>query len=541
LSQNNHIDLILFNSQDTSVWEAGNVFTVPFSAEDVQAQIKNIVGQSASEWILFWDSALGEPHRLLIQQLIEKPVDAWHAGLKLGSGELPDCMNHVHPTWMYNKNAASTVEHTSFRLNLRACLIKTSLLKAIKLPEGKYSSMEMYGTALGYSILKQGGIIRYHPDLVKTGEIVTSVPQIDEWVFAREFFTRKWQLWILLNKAGFLNSLSSWLKTSDTKHKELEPIVHRSDVVLNLNGQPSVSVMAPTLDRYSYLQSELEQLSEQTILPYEVLITDQTDKDKRAAPDHSKYPALTIRYFPQDEKGQSIAWNKMLEEAAGDYVLFLGDDADDIKPDFIQRLLHTMQRFDCDMVSSNVIENGIAPKHSNHISISDTFPICLVKKQLVIKSGFMDMFFNKTIRADQDLAMRCHLNGALMVYDPSATIFHHRAPVGGLRAHNARTVTNYMIKQSVTKFLNPTSSEIYIALKYFSSQQASNYIKIKYLNQLFIKGNFMKKLARCIFFLVKLPSLRTQYYTNKKNAMAALNKQSTVATAESLHESLAGN
>ena len=113
-----------------------------------------------------------------------------------------------------------------------------------------------------------------------------------------------------------------------------------------------------------------------------------------------------------------------------------------------------------------------------------------------------------------DLAMRCHLNGALMIYDPSAEIGHHRAPSGGLRAHNARVITNFMTKNTITKVLNPGPSEIFIARRYYSEKQLISHVRIKYMNQLIINGNILKKIARLLFLLYKIPALRKGYKAN---------------------------
>ena len=269
-------------------------------------------------------------------------------------------------------------------------------------------------------------------------------------------------------------------------------------------------------------------MNEQTILPHEVLITDQTDRERRQLIDFSKYPNLTIRYFPQDEKGQCLAWNKLIDEATGEYIFFFGDDAYDIKPGLIEKMFQTMQRFDADMVASNVREKGIVYGEPNyHYYMSDTFPITLIKKSVVEQAGKMDMFFNRNVKADHDLAMRCHLNGALMIFDPSAEIGHHRAPSGGLRAHNARVVTNFMTKNTVTKVLNPGPSEIFIAKKYYSEKQLKSHVRIKYMNQLIINGNILKKIARLLFLLYKIPALRKSYKHNLAIANEELAKRRT--------------
>lgn len=505
-------------------WQYGEKRALALPAKHLMFTLDCLLQQTTAEWILFWDYSLGQPDIELIKKLAHTPIDAWHAGLKCGLTGVPQILDYIDPTWMYNKDASKDVEHSSFRLSIRACLIRTSVFRKTNGLSSQYSSLEMSGVALGYKILKEGGIIRYHPSFVTNTELpAIKVPQQDEWVFLRQFFPKKWQIWTVLNKKGLLKNYRLWRNTRQINRLILKPCIHPSDKVETNTQVEKVSVLVPTLDRYSYLLNELEQLATQTILPFEILITDQTDKERRINIDTTKYPNLTIKYYPQDEKGQCVAWNKLLEEATGDYVLFLGDDADGIKPDFIEQLLASRKRFDSDMVASHVIELGISyEKENNFYHLSSTFPITLIKRSLLLKTGFMNMFFNKNVRADHDLAMRCHLNGALLIYDPSAVVYHHRAPSGGLRAHKARVVTNFISKNSINKFATPTSSEIYLVKKYFTPAQYKSYMRISYFNQLITNGNILRKVSRLLVFIFKSPAILSQYKKNKQAAEHAL-------------------
>lgn len=505
------------------VWSYGKVHTLPLYTHRVVEKINTLIGDSGSEWIFFWDSSLGSPNVTLVQELCNAKIDCWHAGLKLGMSGLPEALNYIDPAWVYNKDAQPDIISSSFRLSLRACLVRTSILSAVGGLQEIYWSLDALSLALGYAIIKKGGIIRHHPHLVTITEKQHTLPWHDEWVFTRQFFSKKWQLWVLFNKPAFKINYKYWRRIKHVKTQTLRPSIHSSQVYEAVDVQTKVSVLAPTLDRYPYLNKELEQLAEQTVLPLEVLITDQTDEARRQPIDTSLYPKLNIRYFPQNEKGQCIAWNKLLQEAQGDYVLFLGDDADNIKPDFIEKLMSTAERYNADMVASNVIELKAPKREINyHYYMSDTFPITLVKRKLVLDAGMMDMFFNKNIRADYDLALRCHELGALMVFDSSALIDHHRAPSGGLRAHKARTITNAMSKSSVSKFAEPTASELFLVKRHFSQEQFKMFVRIKYFEQLAVKGNIFKKLLRLLVFLFKWPAMQKRYRQRLSEADAEL-------------------
>lgn len=523
------IDAVWFNEAPPGSWELGSSYAIAYSPDVVVNVIPGIVEDTTAEWVLFWDSKLGNPDLTLIKELSGTPVDVWHGGLKLGLGGLPRLLDYIDPAWLYNKDAPVNIISSSFRLSLQACLIRTNVLKRLLDSLAGFQSMEMMGLALGYSLIKNGGIIRYHPDLIPSVKpTVVHLPKVDEWVFLRKFFPLKWQLWVMCNMPGLFSNYKYWRSTKSVAYLPCKPSIHSSIEETLHEVEGSVSVLAPTLDRYPYLKRELEQLSVQKHLPIEVLITDQTDAGRRHEIDTASYPGINIRYFPQNEKGQCIAWNKMLGEAKGEYVLFLGDDADNIQPWFIQKLLSTMQRFDADMVASNVIELKMPIKPVNpYFYMSDTFPITLIKTEVVRRAGNMDMFFNKNIRADYDLALRCHESGALMIFDSSALIDHHRAPSGGLRAHKARVVTNAISRQSISKFAEPAVSEIFLVKKHFNALQYKMFIRIKFYNQLSIKGNSLRKIARILMFGAKLPGIIRRYKANVQLAEQEFNRRAS--------------
>lgn len=525
------VDLLYLNGRGSGVdWKLGDVYYASDNAVAIKQEIERILLTTDAEWLVLWDSSFGLPTWQLVELAAKEHRDVYHCGLKQGTAELPDMLNYVHPTWMYNIDGPSDQVHSNFRLSLKACMIKVEVLRKLGLFSTKYKSLRMTGVAYGYQLLKQGAIISNWPvlaeNVTKDEEVI---PDYDEWVFARQFFQKKWQLWALFNRNGFINNIRQLLATKHVSYISHPPALHGSEKTDEQVTYKTVSILAPTLDRYSYLEAELEELNKQTVLPIEVLITDQTDKNRRQEIDPAKYNNLNIRVFPQDEKGQCIAWNKLISEAKGEYLFFYGDDAYNAKPWFIEKMLQTMQRFDADMVASNVIEKGIKYGTVNHhYYMSDSFPITLIKKKLVERAGGMDMFFNKNVKADHDLAMRCHLDGALMIYDPSAEIGHHRAPSGGLRAHKARVVTNYMAQNTITKVLDPSPSEIFICKKYYSDKQFKNHIRIKYFKQVFIKGNILRKILRCIVLLVKIPGMSKTYRRNKAIALEELSKRKAV-------------
>lgn len=515
------IDLIVWGGKGEALpWPLGETKIIEekhFEARDFLDQASGTRGSH----LLFWHRSQGPPPLETVRDLARTPMDVWHGGLMMGLQGQPSCLNFLEPTWIYHMDGPQDRIQSSFRISLRACLIRRELLEGYRTTDPSYSQPEALGLDMGYYLWKSGALIRYSPQLVtRTPLGPVSIAKDQQWQFVCRFYDRKWRLWYAL-QSGQYARLGQAMFSRIPPPLSLRPRIHASNPELKAKRKETISVLAPTLDRYGYLQKELEQINAQDLAPLEILVTDQTPGSRRRMLAYDG--AVPLRYFPQEEKGQCLAWNRLLAEARGQWVLFLGDDADHIAPDFLDRLLGVQQYYQADMVAAFVEEAGIQYEEAPpYRSISDSFPICLVRKALLEETGYMDMFFNRTIRADHDLAMRCHRAGALMIHDAGIRVFHHRAPVGGLRAHKARVVTRNMSRNSWRVFVGPTASEIYLAAKYFPWSQVRQYLLIKYLGQVSMNGGIFLRGLRLMAFLFHIPRFVREYRQRSREARQAL-------------------
>ena len=93
---------------------------------------------------------------------------------------------------------------------------------------------------------------------------------------------------------------------------------------------PKVSVIIPTYNRAEYLPDAIDSVLAQTFRDFEVIIIDDgsTDNTREIIEKYIKrYPQI-IRPFYQMNSGASVARNKGIEEARGEYIAFL--DSDDV-------------------------------------------------------------------------------------------------------------------------------------------------------------------------------------------------------------------
>ena len=89
---------------------------------------------------------------------------------------------------------------------------------------------------------------------------------------------------------------------------------------------PSISVVIPCYNAAQFLGETLDSVLGQTYTPLEVIVVDDGSTDDSAAIAESYGPP--VRVICQENQGESVARNRGIQEARGDWIAFL--DADDV-------------------------------------------------------------------------------------------------------------------------------------------------------------------------------------------------------------------
>src|ERR1017187_5960230 len=106
---------------------------------------------------------------------------------------------------------------------------------------------------------------------------------------------------------------------------------------------PSISVVIPTYNRAHVVVQAIESALQQTLRDLEVIVVDDGSTDGTGETLDREY-GNRIRYFHQQNQGQSVARNKGLWEAKGEWVAFL--DSDDVwLPEKLQHQLQALEIF----------------------------------------------------------------------------------------------------------------------------------------------------------------------------------------------------
>ncbi len=510
------IHLVLLSENATSTpWDLGQVFSCPPKVKAISTLIsENLSTNPADAW-LFWDSGLGRPDKQLLLTLLGTASDCWHAGLALGLEGKPEMIDFAAPTWMLNRDPDSSIEATSWRLSLRACLIRTEVLSQLGGPSAAFESLEAAGLELGFRYIRKGAFIRHVPSLLGANidKPKVDISLNDQLLFIKFCFGEKWLRWAALRGcltrfAKPVELIRAWRHAHRQAQPEESLPFRRAEYALLQPVSGKVSVLIPTLRRYPYLRVVLDQLRSQTAQPLEILVVDQSPLAERDPELEKEFTDLPVRWFYLDQAGQCSSRNFGIQKSVGEFILFLDDD-DEIEPDLIQGHLEALARYQTDISNGVAVEMGAGelPSDFRFARISDVFPTnnTLIRKSILCKSGLFDLAYDHGQRADHDLGMRLYLQGENLVINPETKVLHHHAPMGGLREHGARVNTYASSRSQLFAVQLPTVSDLYLCERYFSTRQILERMWIDVLGTFIIKGSIWKQMIKAVIATLSLP------------------------------------
>lgn len=524
------VDLIwLGESASKPPWTLGECWPAPPTPGGLKQTLDRHLPDCRGEAVLFWDQSLGHPREAIILEALERPGDLWHAGLRLGMGGLPGLLDFVAPTWMLNRDPHPDREATSWRLSVRCCLMRTEVLRQMGGVNPEFRTLEGASLEMGFRYVKRGVLTRFLPWLVSNKEepAPAFVPFVDQLRFVHNGFGTFWSRYALMRGfcTGYINlptTVKALKKISQMSRPTLPAPFKRSFLPDRGNlDKARVSILIPTLDRYPYLRTLLQQLRKQTVRPWEIIIVDQTSPGQRDDTLAEDFADLPLKIMYQDQPGQCSSRNAGLKAAQGDFILFLDDD-DEVDPDLIARHLHSLHQFQSD-VSSGVAHDegaGPLPEDFTFIRASDVFPTnnSLIRLAALKQPGLFDLAYNRLSRADGDLGTRIYLSGALMVLNPEIGVIHHHAPSGGLRRHRARVITYASSRKFLTHRHLPSKSEIYLAKRYFTPRQVREDLWLRALGTFSMRGPLWRQALKTIISALLLPHTWWRIMTTEKEA-----------------------
>lgn len=441
------VDLVWLGAAPSAPeWPLGKVYPTEATPEAVYTLTQQQLPDSQAQAWLFWDGRLGVPDAAAVAEILTRPGDLWHAGLKLGVQQYPRLLSYVHPSWMLNRDPDISTEGTSWRVSLRACLVRCSVLARTRGVCTAFDSLDAAALEWGHRCIQHGVVTRYVPQIVPEKVVCVSIDEIsleDEFQFLRSRYKEIWSKWAaarlsLSNPASLFPAIRSYRKAieclCDTcRHgndRFQEPVAALED------RDPGITVVLPTRYRYSYLENCLDTLRQQSVHIREIICVDQTPPKERNHALYDRFSDLPLRVIWQDTSGQSVARNAALREAKTQW-LFFADDDSEYSPDTLEQHLRLVlaHRADGSTGISLPPHEYTLPKEYRHVRIAHNLDTgnALVKREAVLKAGGFDGNFDFGKGADTDLGMRLYLCGYLIMHNPQAKRLHFKAESGGLR------------------------------------------------------------------------------------------------------------
>lgn len=266
------------------------------------------------------------------------------------------------------------------------------------------------------------------------------VPISDEYVFIRLYFHKAWVFYVLILRLfSFKNPITeiqSWVKT-----KHINRLTYHTDPIKqtkwNTNSNQviddKVSVIIPTLNRYTYLKDGLKDLEQQTHKNFEVLVIDQSEPFD--ATFYEQF-SLDLKVVNQQEKALWLARNTAIQMASSSLLLLYDDDSR-VEADWIENHLKCLSIFNAEISSGvSISQTGAkVPENYSFFRISDQLDTgnVLIKKEVFKRIGLFDRQFEKQRMGDGEFGLRAHLEGFLNISNPYAKRLHLKVGTGGLR------------------------------------------------------------------------------------------------------------
>jgi glycosyltransferase involved in cell wall biosynthesis len=286
----------------------------------------------------------------------------------------------------------------------------------------------------------QKGILLFNQELKL--DFVGILPIQDEYRFIKKYFNPFWIVYVLFLRLITLNNpireLYAFVKALNTNRWNLHHTVNRWESYLVYSSvlkasNPLVSVVIPTLNRYSYLKDVLRDLEKQDYKNIEVIVVDQTEPFQN---DFYSGWKLDLTVVHQQEKALWKARNSAVRISNGELILLYDDDSR-VEPNWISEHLKCLDFFKADFsagVSLSVVGAKI-PSNYSFLRWADQFDTgnVMIRKDLFRKIGLFDRQFERQRMGDGEFGLRAYLNGFIGISNPYAKRIHLKVESGGLR------------------------------------------------------------------------------------------------------------
>jgi glycosyltransferase involved in cell wall biosynthesis len=488
----------------------------------------------------------GKPNLTMLDDLAIGTGDVWHSSLDQGFTDcFQDLMYQTAIYWWFLNDIKNQNSSVCWRINSNAFVVRESVWNQLSGLDTQYESVLMSGLDFGYNLVRnESGIPLYIKDLFLAEKNKIVISNLDRYTFFFKNFKPHHAFYMLMRKGFF--KLPSEYKAYIKAKKNAIKYVPKSIKAKELNdikGNPTVSLVIPTMKRQSFTQVLLEDHRKQTYLIKEVIIVDATPEDERDDKFYRNkdFPFDVIVKW-QTTKGSCRARNEAINLCSGDYIIFADDDVR-IQPDFVENHIRLLQTYDAeacnglDIMAENIhqdlsdLEKRLSQIDDKRwkVGVSSIFSNAnsCVRRDVVREIIGNDINFDGGYGEDADFGLTILKRGYTLLHNPFSPNLHLKPPVGGYRwwGNEAKKKgkqrkaqpweLNNPVKSIVPK---PSPTVTYGILKHFTPLQVREW-RVKHFF-LFLFKNDLKKLP---IRLAILPYMQLKFSKSLEYAKALIN------------------
>jgi len=404
-----------------------------------------------------------------------------------------------------------------------------------------YSHSTISNLDIAYQVVSKGFIFPIPNQIEESNNIHPTV--VDSYRFLKRFFHPAWSWYVLIIRLlSFHNpfrEIHAHWAVRKVRRLDLYRRIYDwesgyySFTSTLLASSPLVTVVLPTLNRYSYLAYILGDLEKQDYKNFEVVVVDQS-YPFRPEFYHSFTASYSLRVIHQPEKGLWRARNRAICEGKGEYIAFTEDDVR-VPSNWITQHLKCLDFFQADISTGVFFPQGSSiPESRRFFRMADQFSSgnSMVQKAVFQKTGLFDLQFEGQRMGDGEFGLRAQLAGIRSISNPLAYCEDVKAPVGGLRqmgSWDAFRPRNFFAPR-------PIPSVLYLARRYFGTRAAILAI-IRDVPPSILPYRFKRhRITRVVaFFLVILlgPLVMVSVWRSWRRASQMLHEGSKIPSLES--------
>lgn len=403
---------------------------------------------SSGESLLF----IGNPKKDMLDHLAQGPGDIWHSSYDQGFKNcFPDLVYQSAVFWWFLNDFNLMNSGINWRVNAHNFVIRERVWNLIGGFDKDYSDDIIKGLDLGFNILGRiNGVPMYVKGLFPNAKIDVTISRKNKYLFFLKNFKKHHSYYMMFRK-GLLQFPKEYIAFKKAKKvvstRSIEVI--KPKILNEIEGNPTVSLVIPTMKRQAYTELLLRDHNQQSYLIKEAVIVDATPESERDTKYYkSENFKFDIKVKWQSSKGSCRARNEALELCTGDYIIFADDDVR-VLPDFVEnhiRLLQTYKASGCnglDIMAENVNQDlsdlkvrldqlgesrwkvGVSHLFSNANSC--------VRHDVVEQLIGNDINFDGGYGEDADFGMRILKAGEILLNNPFSPNLHLKPPQGGYR------------------------------------------------------------------------------------------------------------